>query len=361
MKDTVHPHTMSVTIHNSIVNIPSQEWDDLVHHTMCCTSAWMNLFEHSLPAHVTPYYVTVLRSNQLIGGAVCYKTRRKFWNIRIPVVAIMCLFSEEKIFIKEGEDYTTVLSHLYNGIEEIAKKEKVFMISVPYLSHERALKFFEEKGFTLIKGALLTRLNVEWETFEDYLRSLSRKAKKSIRHTVNQGRRRGLVLEHSHDFSDADNLFSIYRSNLERHNYEHTIPFSSELFQNFERYVKDQVYILRCFYEGDLLGYWIYFFDGNCANMVLSAIDYTYPREYDAYFNICYDAVREMIEKECRFIDFGATTYEVKRRIGCTMKETMTAIKVMNPLFRKGVQLVAFLWNKKMEKMSPFQDEEKLD
>jgi predicted N-acyltransferase len=350
MKDAVHPHKITVTIHNSIPPIPSHEWDDLVRHTMCCTSAWMNLFEHSLPTRVTPYYVTAYRNNQLIGGAVCYKTRRKFWKIRIPIIAFMCLFSEEKIFIKEGEDYTTVLSHLHNGIEEIARKEKVFMISAPYLSHEAALEFFKKKRYALMKGALLTRLDVEWKTFEDYLRSLSRKAKKSIRHTVNQGRRRGLILEHSHDFSDSDHLFTMYRANLERHNYEHTIPFTAELFQNFEKYVKDQVYILRCFYEGDLLGYWIYFFDGKSANMVLSAIDYTYPREYDAYFNICYDAVREMIDKGCSFIDFGATTYEVKRRIGCTMKGTMTAIKVMNPLLNRGVHLLAFFLNKWVER-----------
>ena len=352
MKDTVHPHRINIVTHHSIANIPSQEWDDLVRHTMCCSSAWLNLFEHSLPPHVTPYYVTAYRNNQLIGGAVCYRTRRKFWKFQLPVLAFMCLFSEEKIFIKEGEDYTTVLSHLYKGIEDTAKKEKVFMISIPYLSHETALSFFKKKGYALIKGALLTRLNVEWKTFEDYLRSLSRKAKKSIRHTINQGRRRGLVLEHSHDFSDADNLFSIYRANLELHNYEHTIPFTSELFQNFEKYVKDQVYILRCFYEGNLLGYWIYFFDGKSANMVLSAIDYTYPREYDAYFNICYDAVREMINKGCSFIEFGATTYEVKRRIGCSMKETMTAVKVMNPLLNGGVHLLAFLLDWWVRKIS---------
>jgi len=351
MKDSVRSKDMTVAVYNCIREIPQKEWDALVDYRMCCTSAWLGLFEESIQEDILPYYITVSRGTDLVGGAVCYKTKRKLLKVSIPYIACMVPFSEEKFFIKKGETSKT-MSVLFNALERTARNEKALMIFVPYLSGE-SLTFFKEKGCTLMKTAPLAQLNVQWKTFNEFLGSLTRKSKKSIRHVLNQGKRRGLTLEHSHDFSDADNLFSIYMDNLERHHYEHTIPFTRDLFRNFEKYVGDQVYVLRCFLEDDLLGYWIYFFDGTHANMALSGIDYSYPREYDAYFNICYDGVREMIEKGCTLIEFGSTTYEVKRRIGCSMKQTSAAVKGMNPLLNIGYKPLALLQNMRMERDYP--------
>lgn len=352
MKDTgTSQKDFAVAIHRCIKEVPHKEWDTLVQNTMFHTVQWMELVEHSVREDVTPYYITVICDDQLVGGGVCYTSYGTFWKVRMKRLACMCLFSENMaLFVKEEED-TQVLSLVYSAVEEIAQEQKVQMVVIPYVSGEVA-NFLMKKGFTLMKEEPTARLDVKWKSFTEYLRSLKRKSKKNIRHTLNQGERRGITLEHSHDFSDADNLFRLYAAHLERHQYEHAIPFTGELFKNFEKYVPEHAYIVRCSRENDLLGYWIYFFDGNSATMAMSGMDYAYAREYDAYFNICYDAVREMIEKGCSHIRFGASTYRVKRRIGCDLIKITTAVKFINPVLNVGYEMLVLWRNFLMEKRS---------
>lgn len=354
MKDTAQRgKDYTVTIHKTINEVSREQWDTLVQHKMFHTHQWMELLEHSVREDITPYYITVTRTNHLVGAGVCYKTSRILWKIRFSCIACTYPLSEEMpLFIKEGEDNLAIFSLLYKALEQIAHEQKAQVIFVTYVSDTSYLDFLKRKGFSLLKQVPMTYLDIQWETFTDYLRTLPRKAKKNIRHTLNQGKRRGLRLEHSHDFSDADTLFNLYNAGLEHHGYENVVPFTSAFYRNLTKYVRDYAYILRCYHGDDLLGYWIYFFDGELASMVICGLDQT-AREYNAYFNICYDAVREMVEKGCSHIRFGSTTYEVKRRIGCALRRTTVSLKITNPLLNTGLKLLTFMRNIWIEREYP--------
>lgn len=344
MKDA-HPEEFTVTIHRTINDVPTEQWDALVQHTMFHTCQWMALLERSAREDIIPYYITVTKDTNLVGAGVCYKTRRMFWKIWFSCIACIYPFSEEMaLFIKEGEDSLTIFSLLYNALEQIAREQKAQMIYIAHVSDTLYLNFLKKKGFSSLKQAPMTYLDVQWRTFKEYLGSLPRKAKKNIRHTLNQGKRKGLRLEHSHNFSDTDTLFTLYNAGLERHGYENVVPFTSVLYRNLEKYVGDYAYILRCYHNDDLLGYWTYFFDRESASMAICGLG-PRAREYNAYFNICYDAVREMIEKGCKHIRFGSTTYEVKRRIGCTLRRTLVLIKMRTLLLNIVLKCLVFVRN----------------
>ncbi|MBU7027332.1 MAG: hypothetical protein HXS48_10375 [Theionarchaea archaeon] len=139
MKDTgTIQKDFTVAVHRRINDVPQKEWDTLVRHTMFHTCQWMELVEHSVREDVTPYYITVTCDDQLVGGGVCYASYGTFWKIRMKRLACMCLFSEDMaLFIKEGED-TQVLSLVYTAVEEIAQKQKVQIVFVPYVCGEAA-------------------------------------------------------------------------------------------------------------------------------------------------------------------------------------------------------------------------------
>lgn len=354
MADTVqNQRDYIVSIHKHIDEIDREGWDSLVQDRMFCTCQWMELLEHSAREDITSYYITVTRDHALVGAGVCYKTSRTSWRVRLPCIACIFPFSEEMpLFVKEGEDTLVIFSLLYDALEKITKEENAKMLFIAYISDENCLNFLKGKGFSFLKQAPMTYLDIQWETFTDYLRALPRKAKKNIRHTLNQGERRGLRLEHSQDFSDSEQLFSLFAANLERHGYENVVPFTAKFYDNLGKYVSEYAYILRCYHEHELLGYWTYFFDGRLASMVISGVG-IHGREYNAYFNICYDAVREMIEKGCRQIRFGSTTYEVKRRIGCTLRRTRASVKSMNPFLDVALKFLIFFRNLWIEKKYP--------
>ncbi|MBU7015933.1 MAG: GNAT family N-acetyltransferase [Theionarchaea archaeon] len=347
MKDPVLENCadFAVTIHEHISEIPSDEWDTLVSNTMFHTHTWIAFMEYSVREDVTPYYVTVRRGVHLVGGVVCYVTSKRIYKVPIKCIACAYPFSyESTLFVKKGEDPFTVLSLLCAALERIAQKTKAHAIIITYPGKDFSL-FFEGQGFSLLKQIPAAYLYIQWKTFKEYLKSLPRKTRKNIRHTLNQGKREGLVLEHSQDFSGLDHLFSLYMENLERHNYEPLVPFTQDLYRNIEKHIHEYTFVVRCYLRDDLLGYWIYFFDGTFATMTFSGMNVTLASEYDAYFNICYDAIREMIDRGCKKVLFGASTYRVKRRIGCTIEITMSSIKFMNPFLNFAAKVLVFVQN----------------
>jgi predicted N-acyltransferase len=356
MKDTDYTQKgFTVTIHNHIDELNRKEWDDLVHDTMFHTVQWMGLLERSVREDITPYYVAVKKDENLVGAGVCYSSSKVLLRVRFPCIACTYPFSENmSLFIKEGEDDFTIFTVLYDALERIARKEKAQMMFIAYVSDSRYLNYLKKKGFSLLKQMPLTYLDVKWKTFKEYLGSLPRKAKKNIRHTLNKGKRQGLRLEHSHDFSGSEELFNLYSGALDRYRHENIVPFTPAFYKNLETYVREYAYILRCYHNDDLVGHWMYFFDGNLASMTLSGVRED-ARDYNAYFNICYDAVREMIEKGCKKILFGAATYEVKRRIGCSMRRTIVSVKFQNPILNVALQLLTIVRNIWTERKFPLE------
>jgi predicted N-acyltransferase len=345
MKDSERTMDLEAHVHRHISEINQEEWDTLVNHTLFHTYRWMELLEYSLREGISPYYITVTRDNDLVGGLVCYPSYRLVLGFFFRSMVCLCPFSEDiGLHIKSGEPAEAILSLLFSHMEEVARKERARIMVVINVDDSPYRTLLKKKA-ALVRVAPSTCLDVQWKTFKDYLRSLPRKAKKNIRHTLNQGKRRGLRLEHSQDFSDAEFLFRFYKENLRKHGHNYPLPITSRFYSGFEKYVSDLAYILRCYHEDKLLGYWIYFFDGNIASMAFSGSEEEDAREYNAYFNICYDAVREMIQRGCNKIYFGPTTYTVKRRIGCTLEEKEVLMKFLNPALDAVLRLLAPLWN----------------
>ncbi|MBU6998894.1 MAG: GNAT family N-acetyltransferase [Theionarchaea archaeon] len=345
MKDSERTMDLTARVCHHISEIPQEEWDELVNHRLLHTYKWMELLEYSLREGISPYYITVTRDNQLVGGTVCFPSYRIFFGTYVPSIACLCPFSDEiGIYVKQGEPIEPILLLLYRTMEDVARQEKARIIVITNVKEDEYVNFFRKKT-SLMQVLPSTHLNIQWKTFKDYLRSLPRKSKKNIRHTLNQGERRGLQLNHSHDFSDAEFLFHFYKENLLEHGHGYPLSFTSDFYKGLEKYVSEYAYILRCYHEDRLLGYWVYFFDGKTACMAISGSEKNYAKEYNAYFNICYDAVREMIEKGCSRIFFGPTTYTVKRRIGCTLEEKKVAIKFLNPALDVAFRLLIPLWN----------------
>ncbi|MBU7014715.1 MAG: GNAT family N-acetyltransferase [Theionarchaea archaeon] len=350
MKDSERAMNLTAHVHHHISEIPREEWDNVVNNRTFHTYRWMELLEHSLREGISPYFLTVTRDDQLVGSAVCFLSYRAILGVYVSSLACLCPFSDEiGIHVKEGEPAEPILSLLYGSMMDAARKEHTKAIVIANVDNEPYVSFLKKKT-SLLEVSPSTYLDVRWKTFKDYLKSLPRKSKKNIRHTLNQGERRGIRLEHSQDFSDAEFLFSFHRDNLLEHGHNYPLSFTSNFYKGLEKYVGDYAFILRCYLEDKLLGYWIYFFDGDLASMAISGVEKTYGREYNAYFNICYEVVREMIRRGCKRMYFGPTTYIVKRRIGCTLLEKKASIRFSNPVLNGAFRLlipVRNLWIKK--------------
>jgi predicted N-acyltransferase len=343
MENPAEKSLFSVSVQSSIEDINQIEWNEVVGNTLFHTTNWLKLLEVSLQEQVTPFYITVYKGDLLVGAGICYHTIER--QLKIPIPVIICtypMFEEMALFTRNPED-KEVFSVLIETLESIARDRKVRVLVLTKSPGGLYGDILQQKGYNHLHLMPTTYLDVAWNTFEDYLKSLSRKSKKNIRHTLNQGKKKGLRLVHSQDLGDIEQLYSLFRATLDRYGHQNLIPFTLDVFKNFATFVKEYTYVIRCYHGEELLGYWMYFFDGTIASLAISGIDQSHSTEYNTYFNICYDVIREMIKKGCKKAWFGLTTYNVKRRIGCCLKINIISIKIRNPFLNKMVRpFIAF-------------------
>ena len=345
MENRAEKSQLSVSVHSSIEDINLHEWNEVIGNTLFHTPEWLKLLEVSIPELVTPFYITVYRGDVLEGAGICYHTIER--QLKIPIPVIICtypLFEEMSLFTRGSQD-KEVFSLLVETVESIARDRNVRVLVITKSPGGYYGDILQQKGFSHLHLMPTTYLDITWNTFEDYLRSLPRKSKKNIRHVLNQGKKRGLRLVHSQELEDIEQLYSLFRATLDRYGHHNLIPFTLDVFKNFATFVKEYTYVIRCYHGEELLGYWMYFFDGRVSSLAISGIDQSRATEYNAYFNICYDVIREMIEKRCEKAWFGLTTYNVKRRIGCCLKINIISIKVRNPFLNMMVRLIIALRN----------------
>jgi hypothetical protein len=67
-----------------------------------------------------------------------------------------------------------------------------------------------------------------------------------------------------------------------------------------------------------LAGFRILIRSGRSIMLSSCGIDYAHADTAAAYFNLSYEAIRIAASAQLNVIDWGTTTYEFKRRLGCT-------------------------------------------
>ena len=63
---------------------------------------------------------------------------------------------------------------------------------------------------------------------------------------------------------------------------------------------------------------------------LLVGLDYSKNKEYDTYFNIVYRIISLAIEKKCKVLEMGQTSYYLKGRCGGYCEEMYFFIKSLN-------------------------------
>ena len=69
-------------------------------------------------------------------------------------------------------------------------------------------------------------------------------------------------------------------------------------------------------YKENVLGSALIFKHGDVMTFLLVGLDYSKNKEYDTYFNIVYRIISLAIEKKCKVLEMGQTSYYLKGRCG---------------------------------------------
>jgi predicted N-acyltransferase len=314
-----------VVLSHTISNIHEKEWKDLAGTEHVKRSyGWYRTEEDShLKAN---RYVFVREHDTLVGVACCFLSNERVLGFDIS-------YLEVKSFFFKGSDQVPVL---VEGLERTRVDDDLDGIILPGLQKEEAdflVPFLE--GFTPFQLEDATYIDLDFETFDDYLNSLDEQAWRSARMTLNRARKWKIQTVFTHEFSKWKQTAHRLQSYVcEEHNdFQYLLP--EEFYDVLEKNAKQEVELVLLFKDDIPLVFALAANSPQVSHYKYTGIDPKY-KKYHAYFLLYYKAIEKAIERNQKRIYFGVTNYEFKEKIGCKRVEQVGFARFANPVLHAG-------------------------
>jgi len=179
------------------------------------------------------------------------------------------------------------------------------------------------------------RFDVEWSSFEEYLKSLDYKTRKNVRREIKKCEENGITISLEHEFAGFSSILSNLHSNLFlRYNNDSESPFGAPYFQALSKYAKDKTKIFIARKQGKIVGFSLSLQHKNMLDVHFCGFDYEHQTKADfTYFNIAYYSPIQMaINEGITTIHFRRAAEEIKLKRGCKPEETYGLLKCQSRL-----------------------------
>jgi predicted N-acyltransferase len=318
---------MKIEITDTIRNVDESEWEHLV-ETGCIEQSynWYKTVEDSDMRNM--HYVLIREKEELKAAACCFSFEKTQYHVIMRFLYVQSPLTKAKAFFSKTGEQADILM---KGLMQIQKKEgtKGFLIlnikKEEYCSVKNQLKGFA--GFPINEDMYI---DLNFSDFDDYLSFLGAKARRSVRSTLNRGRRTNIRMVCTKEISKwKEVLCRLNRYTCEHHN-DYRGFLTDQFYEALEKNLKEEAELLMCFKDDIPLAFGISLNSPAVCRYNFGGTDPRY-REYHAYFLIYYEGIRKAIEKGQKRIYFGPTTYAFKEKIGCSKEEHFGFIKMKNP------------------------------
>lgn len=242
-------------------------------------------------------------------------------------IASPCGYISDLIYQQTFDPKSTglVIDMLLHGVEQIAAQTGAVVTAFLYVPPDNVLfQALSHRDFVCTLLFTECVLDLDYDSFEDYLLHLGLNARKSIRRELRSLQTEGTSIERDDDLMPYVQLMAELSCNLQ-HKYGHDLEDLENEIQWFVRVAelfKGKAWIYLYKKQEAIAGFSLYLRQGQTCYGKLVGFDYTKLEPNDfAYFNLAYNVpIREAIETEMKRMDFGAGTYTVKLRRGCWLE-----------------------------------------
>ncbi len=318
---------MELEITDTIRAVTEREWEKLAGTNPERSYRWFKTIEESGMRGM--HYVLLKESGNLRAAACCYPMKERLHSIEMKFLEVRSPLGTSLTFFSETPQHASLLM---KGLREIQKKEDLQGILILDLRKEEFETVKKQvEGFMEFLIGDTTYIDLDFADFNDYLSSLSRKKRKSIRHTVNKGQKRfNLKPVFTNEISKWKKVAYRLQGYLcEEHN-DYRRHLTEEFYDALERNLKENAELLL-FLKSDIPIFFVLSLNTpeiSLYKFLGSDPDY---RDCQAYFLMYYEGIRKAIERRQKRIYFGPTTYEFKEKIGCKREELFALAKMENP------------------------------
>jgi hypothetical protein len=286
------------------------------------------------------HYLVAYEGDEPVGGAIFWVMHKEAIPSRNPWVRwflkvylkrrplVVCrtpVLTDHKGFFlpPDPAQQAAVLDEIKRlGIEIIRKNKGSFLLA-DYLVAEEV--DYDWGDFLKLKDFLNigTRMNIEWETFDEYMAALkaqNKKAHKNVRHNIRYAQEAGITLRSQQVTPPVDDIIRLYVTKMKHYKVPYEVTWIRRIITNAVPLLPEQsaVWVLA-YLDDKMVGCELLLHDAE--NRICKPV--LYGRDYTAehvYFYMSYEDIRYAIETmRAKTIIYDTEAYDFKRRMGFTL------------------------------------------
>ena len=326
---------MDIHITDTIRDIDENEWQTLVGNdhpeTLYC---WYRTVEDSESRNV--HYIFLRENGKVVAGACCFLFHERVFNVSFPLLEVRSPLGASSAFISRTPEHAGMI---VKALDKIRRKEKAIAQSIFCLKKDEFERIRKQvKGFVGLPMNDNTYIDLHFTDFEDYLDSLSAKARRSVRITLNKAQKLHVKPLFTNEFSQ----WKAVAHRLQKYICEQYNDYRWLLHEAFydaaEKHLKENAEIILFSKDDIPLAFGLSIMSPTIVQYKFVGVDPHY-RDYQAYFLIYYEGIRKALERKQKRIYFGLKSYAFKEKIGCIREELFVLAKMGNPLLNRALQV----------------------
>jgi predicted N-acyltransferase len=325
---------------NSISDDPffTYEWFRTIEtqQAVLASPIYLAVYNESKVVGVVPLFIHLVDPNpkDLSSKLLNLGHRIGFWQNRVLSCYSPCS-ARSKILLAHDQDAKIVLDIVSKKIDAICREQKILVSGFPFVSEFDTILFENLKNCGYRKRAGITTLyiDVQWLSFEDYLRSLTHKTREHVRREIRKCKESGVTIEEE-ELDDLAPKVSELFTNISS-KYKNTVKiFVPYFFSMLDKYAKEKKKLFIAKKNGEVIGFSLSLRHKDVLDVLMVGFDYGLRTNTDfSYFNLCFYApINYAIESGVKKIYYRYTMEKIKIDRGCKPEKTYNFIKYHNKL-----------------------------
>ena len=264
----------------------------------------------------------------------------RFLTMRVLMVG--CAAGAGELGAANPEDERWLAEALGPALRSLARQNKASLIVFKdfYARYRPVLNSLCWSGYARLPSMPMTRLSLEYTSFDDYLASIGYTTRKSLRRKFRKTERAARIdMEVVTEIAPhLDEIYPLYLQVHERSPMKFE-TLTKEYFCEIGRRMSDRARFFIWSQDGKIIAFALCFVHGDTIYDECIGLDYRVALDLHLYFYTLRDVVRWGIAQKLRAYCSGPLNYDPKLHLGCVLMPldlyVMHTSSIVNPVFRR--------------------------
>jgi hypothetical protein len=322
------------------------------------TYGWFKTVETTSSFKLDPFYVTVFEGDKLVAFAPCFLDlgddyfhyggpkvvplmkkllslggAGKLWQAHMLLCySPMCYRS--RVLVDKIYDERVALNQVSKAIDFVCRRERILFSSFFFVSeHDRLLMSdLENLGYHKFHWDNTLYLDIQWASFDEYLKTLCARTRWSIRKEIRKCMENGIKIELVSEFGELAETLSNLSANLFRKWGKEKSPYDVVFYRRLNEFARDNTKLFVAKKNSEVVGFSCCFQQGDTLDLNHCGFNYEVLGKTDfTYFNVCYYApIRWAIENNIKKLFCARALPEAKKRRGFKPERVFSFVKCQN-------------------------------